>query len=150
MSTQTDARAAGGRFLLADAAPEEVFAREDLSPAQQMFGRIAEDFMRAEVLARDAEIHAKDWALTRELLVKAADLDLLRVDIPEAYGGLGLDKVSSAYVGEKIGVVPSFAGSLGAHTGIGTLPLVYFGTEEQKARFLPRLARSEERRVGQR
>jgi alkylation response protein AidB-like acyl-CoA dehydrogenase len=144
MSTQTDARAAaGGSFLLADAEPSEVFTREDLSPAQRMFGRVAEDFMRAEVLPRDAEIHAKDWALTRELLVKAADLDLLRVDIPEAYGGLGLDKVSSAYVGEKIGVVPSFAGSLGAHTGIGTLPLVYFGTEEQKARYLPRLASGE-------
>ncbi|MET0647098.1 MAG: acyl-CoA dehydrogenase family protein [Pyrinomonadaceae bacterium] len=145
MSARTDVRApgAGAAFLWADASPEEVFTREDLSPAQQMFGRIAEDFMRAEVLPRDAEIHAKDWVLTRELLLKAAELDLLRVDIPEAYGGLGLDKVSSAFVGEKIGVVPSFAGSLGAHTGIGTLPLVYFGTEEQKARYLPRLASGE-------
>ncbi|MCA1617718.1 MAG: acyl-CoA dehydrogenase family protein [Acidobacteria bacterium] len=144
MRTRMDARrGAGGGFLLTDASPEEVFAREDLTPAQQMFGRIAEDFMRAEVLPRDAEIHAKDWALTRELLLKAADLDLLRVDIPEAYGGLGLDKVSSAFVGEKIGVLPSFAGSLGAHTGIGTLPLVYFGTDEQKARYLPRLASGE-------
>ncbi|MBV9929252.1 MAG: acyl-CoA dehydrogenase family protein [Acidobacteria bacterium] len=145
MSAQRDARAAaaGAAFLSADASPEEVFTREDLSPAQQMFGRIAEDFMRAEVFPRDAEIHAKDWPLTRELLLKAAELDLLRVDIPEAYGGLGLDKVSSAFVGEKIGVVPSFAGSLGAHTGIGTLPLVYFGTEAQKARYLPRLASGE-------
>ncbi len=145
MSAQLDAHAdaAGGGFLTADAAPGDVFTREDLTPAQQMFGRIAEDFMRTEVVPRDAEIHAKDWALTRELLVKAADLDLLRVDIPEAYGGLGLDKVSSAFVGEKIGVVPSFAGSLGAHTGIGTLPLVYFGSDEQKARYLPRLASGE-------
>jgi len=134
MSTRTDVSepAAGAAFLAADAAP-----------GQKMFGRIAEDFMRTEVVPRDAEIHAKDWPLTRELLLKAAELDLLRVDIPEAYGGLGLDKVSSAYVGEKIGVVPSFAGSLGAHTGIGTLPLVYFGTEEQKARYLPRLASGE-------
>ena len=145
MSAHTDARPAapGATFLSADPAPGEVFTREDLSPAQQMFGRVAEDFMRTEVLPRDAEIHAKDWPLTRELLSKAAELDLLRVDIPEAYGGLGLDKVSSAFVGEKIGVVPSFAGSLGAHTGIGTLPLVYFGTEEQKARYLPRLASGE-------
>ena len=145
MPTQTDVRApgAGAAFLSSDALPEEVFTREDLSPAQQMFGRIAEDFMRTEVVPRDAAIHAKNWPLTRELLLKAADLDLLRVDIPEAYGGLGLDKVSSAFVGEKIGVVPSFAGSLGAHTGIGTLPLVYFGTEEQKARYLPRLASGE-------
>jgi alkylation response protein AidB-like acyl-CoA dehydrogenase len=145
MSTRTTSRApgAGSAFLSCDAAPGGVFTREDLTPAQQMFGRIAEDFMRTEVVPRDAEIHAKDWALTRELLLKAAELDLLRVDIPEAYGGLGLDKVSSAFVGEKIGVVPSFAGSLGAHTGIGTLPLVYFGTEEQKARYLPRLAGGE-------
>jgi alkylation response protein AidB-like acyl-CoA dehydrogenase len=145
MSTRTDVRApgAGAAFLSTSPAPEDVFTREDLTPAQQMFGRIAEDFMRTEVVPRDAEIHAKDWALTRELLSKAADLDLLRVDIPEAYGGLGLDKVSSAFVGEKVGVVPSFAGSLGAHTGIGTLPLVYFGTEEQKARYLPRLASGE-------
>ena len=120
-----------------------IFRREDLSAAQQMFGRIAEDFMRTEVLPRADRIYAKDWALTRELLLKAGDLDLLRMDIPEAFGGLGLDKVSSAYVGEKIGIMPSFAGSLGAHTTIGTLPLVYFGTEAQKERYLPKLASGE-------
>jgi alkylation response protein AidB-like acyl-CoA dehydrogenase len=133
----------GGRFLTKDVQTDEVFTREDLSPAQQMFGRIAEDFMSAEVIPREREIYDKDWALTRKLLLKAGELDLLRVDIPEAYGGLGLDKVSSAYVGEKIGVIPSFAGSLGAHTTIGTLPIVYFGNEEQKARYLPRLASGE-------
>jgi Acyl-CoA dehydrogenases len=133
----------GGRFLTTDVQTDEVFTREDLSPAQQMFGRIAEDFMSTEVIPREQEIYDKDWALTRELLLKAGELDLLRVDIPEAYGGLGLDKVSSAYVGEKIGVIPSFAGSLGAHTTIGTLPIVYFGNEEQKARYLPRLASGE-------
>ncbi len=121
----------------------EVFTRDDLSSAQKMFGQIAENFMRTEVLPRADRIYAKDWALTRELLLKAGELDLLRIDIPEAYGGLGLDKVSSAYVGEKIGVMPSFAGSLGAHTTIGTLPLVYFGTAEQKDRYLPRLASGE-------
>jgi alkylation response protein AidB-like acyl-CoA dehydrogenase len=145
MSATRDERthAGGGAFLTTTPAPSEVFTREDLSPAQQMFGRVAEDFMRAEVLPRAEEIYAKDWALTRELLLKAGELDLLRVDIPEAFDGLGLDKVSSAYVGEKIGVMPSFAGSLGAHTTIGTLPLVYFGTAEQKARYLPRLASGE-------
>jgi alkylation response protein AidB-like acyl-CoA dehydrogenase len=133
----------GGRFLTTDVQTGEVFTREDLSPAQQMFGRIAEDFMSTEVIPREQQIYDKDWALTRELLLKAGELDLLRLDIPEAYGGLGLDKVSSAYVGEKIGVIPSFAGSLGAHTTIGTLPIVYFGNEEQKARYLPRLASGE-------
>ena len=121
----------------------QVFTREDLSSAQQMVGHIAADFMRAEVLPVVDQIYAKDWSLTRELLLKAGELDLLRVDIPEAYGGLGLDKVSSAYVGEQIGIVPSFAGSLGAHTTIGTLPIVYFGTEAQKERYLPKLASGE-------
>ena len=121
----------------------EVFTREDLSPAQKMFGQIAEEFMRTEVLPCADRIYQKDWALTRELLLEAGELDLLRIDIPEAYGGLGLDKVSSAYVGEKIGIMPSFAGSLGAHTTIGTLPLVYFGTPEQKERYLPPLASGE-------
>jgi alkylation response protein AidB-like acyl-CoA dehydrogenase len=121
----------------------DVFTRDDLSSAQKMFGQIAEEFMRTEVLPRADHIYAKDWALTRELMLEAGELDLLRIDIPEAYGGLGLDKVSSAYVGEKIGVMPSFAGSLGAHTTIGTLPLVYFGTPEQKERYLPRLASGE-------
>jgi len=133
----------GGAFLDATVTADQVFTREDLSGAQQMFGRIAEDFMRTEVLPREKEIYAKDWSLTRELLLKAGELDLLRVDIPEAYGGLGLDKVSSAYVGEQIGIMPSFAGSLGAHTTIGTLPIVYFGNADQKARYLPRLASGE-------
>src|SRR5262245_4501004 len=132
-----------GRFLTVNVTADQVFTREDLSSAQQMFGRIAADFMRTEVLPHEAEIYAKNWELTRALLLKAGELDLLRVDIPEAYGGLGLDKVSSAYVGEQIGIMPSFAGSLGAHTTIGTLPIVYFGNAEQKARYLPRLASGE-------
>src|SRR6185503_15672944 len=130
-------------FLQSTPDPSHIFTREDLSPAQQMVGNIAADFMRTEVVPVVDQIYQKDWALTRELLLKAGELDLLRIDIPEAYGGLGLDKVSSAYVGEHIGVMPSFAGSLGAHTTIGTLPIVYFGNDEQKARYLPRLASGE-------
>ena len=79
-----------------------------------MFARVAEEFMAKEVVPRAERIYSKDWALTRELLVKAGELDLLRIDIPEAYGGLGLDKVSSAYVGEQIALMPSFGASLGA------------------------------------
>src|ERR1700674_1444290 len=133
----------GGVFLEATVTADQVFTREDLSSAQQMFGRIAAPILRSEVLPREKEIYAKDWPLTRELLLKAGELDLLRVDIPEAYGGLGLDKVRSAYVGEQIGGMPSFAASLGAHTAIGTLPIVYFGNADQKARYLPRLASGE-------
>ena len=143
VKTETKKSKGGGSFLMSEATADEVFTREDLSPAQVMFGQIAEDFMNAEVVPNDERIHAKDWKLTRELLLKAGELDLLRVDIPEAFDGLGLDKVSSAYVGEKIGIMPSFAGSLGAHTTIGTLPIVYFGTDEQKAKYLPKLASGE-------
>ncbi|MBO0857617.1 MAG: acyl-CoA dehydrogenase family protein [Chloracidobacterium sp.] len=133
----------GGSFLFADPKANEIFTREDISEEQRMFARVAKEFMDKEVLPRAEKIYSKDWALTRELLVKAGELDLLRIDIPEAYGGLGLDKVSSAYVGEQIAAMPSFGGSLGAHTTIGTLPIVYFGTAEQRAKYLPKLATGE-------
>ena len=141
MSTQQTL--AGGQFLTQTIGPNDIFTREDLTEEQRMFGRTAAEFMRNEVLPHEARIYAHDWDLTRELLRKAAAIDLMRLEIPEAYGGLGLDKVSAALVGEQIAVNPSFAGSLGAHTSIGTLPLVYFGTEAQKAQYLPRLASGE-------
>ncbi len=132
-----------GRFLTRSIAPEDVFTRDDLTEEQRMFGQTAAEFMRQEVQPREAELYAHDWALTRVLLRKAAELDLARLEIPEVYGGLGLDKISAAYVGEQIATNPSFAGSLGAHTSIGTLPIVYFGTDDQKARYLPRLGSAE-------
>src|SRR4249919_1928918 len=133
----------GGWFLTTSIGPDDVFTREDLTDEQRLFGRAAAEFMRGEVLPREARLYAHDWDLTRELLCKAGELDLLRLEIPEAYGGLGLDKISSAYVAESIALNPSFVGSLGAHTAIGTLPLVYFGNDEQKKRYLPRLASGE-------
>jgi alkylation response protein AidB-like acyl-CoA dehydrogenase len=133
----------GGSFLTRSLNPNDLFTREDLSDEQRLFGQTAAEFMRNEVLPAEASLYAHDWHKTRELLKKAADLDLLRLEIPAAYGGLGLDKISAAYVGEQIAINPSFGGSLGAHTSIGTLPIVYFGTAEQKARYLPRLASAE-------
>jgi alkylation response protein AidB-like acyl-CoA dehydrogenase len=133
----------GGTFLTRALAAEDMFTRDDLTDEQRLFGQTAAEFMRNEVLPSEGRLYAHDWALTRQLLKKAADLDLLRLEIPEAYGGLGLDKISAAYVGEQIAINPSFGGSLGAHTSIGTLPIVYFGNEEQKARYLPRLASGE-------
>jgi alkylation response protein AidB-like acyl-CoA dehydrogenase len=141
--TQTQAPASGGQFLTSVAAAAEVFVREDLSDEQRLFGQTAFEFMQKEVLPVVQRLYEHDWTLTRQLLKKASDLDLLRLEIPPAYGGLGLDLISASYVGEQIAVNPSFGGSLGAHTSIGTLPIVYFGTEEQKARYLPRLASGE-------
>jgi alkylation response protein AidB-like acyl-CoA dehydrogenase len=123
--------------------PDLLFTRDDLSDEQRLFGQTAAEFMRKEVLPNEASLYAHDWIKTRELLQKAADLDLLRLEIPAEYGGLGLDAISAAYVGEEIAINPSFAGSLGTHTSIGTLPIVYFGTPEQKAKYLPKLASAE-------
>ena len=141
--THVQDRVGGGTFLTRALVADEMFTRDELTDEQRLFGQTAAEFMKNEVLPNEARLYAHDWPLTRELLKKAATLDLLRLEIPEAYGGLGLDKISAAYVGEQIAVNPSFGGSLGAHTSIGTLPIVYFGTEEQKAKYLPRLASGE-------
>ncbi len=133
----------GGQFLTTSANAEDVFVREDLTEEQRLFGQTAAEFMQKEVLPVVQRLYEHDWTLTRQLLKKASELDLLRLEIPVAYGGLGLDLISASYVGEQIAINPSFGGSLGAHTSIGTLPLVYFGTDEQKARYLPRLASGE-------
>jgi len=139
MTTQAQP-VAGGQFLTTSVDAGEVFIREELTEEQRLFGRTAAEFMQKEVLPVAARLYEHDWPLTRQLLKKASDLDLLRLEIPAAYGGLGLDLISAAFVGEQIAVNPSFGGSLGAHTSIGTLPVVYFGTDDQKARYLPRLA----------
>src|SRR5579864_7259536 len=141
--TPADATVSGGQFLTAAIDANEIFIREELSDEQRLFGQTAAEFMRKEVQPVVDRLYKHDWELTRHLLKKASDLDLLRLEFPPAYGGLGLDLISAAYVGEQIAANPSFGGSLGAHTSIGTLPLVYFGTAEQKRRYLPRLASGE-------
>ena len=138
--TETQTVARGGRFLTRDLDSGDVFIREELSEEQRLFGQTAAEFMQREVLPVADRLYRHDWELTRQLMRKAAALDLLRLEIPPEYGGLGLDLISAAYVGEQIAINPSFGGSLGAHTSIGTLPLVYFGTPEQKQRYLARLA----------
>lgn len=133
----------GGRFLVSDIGPEALFTREDVTDEQRMFAATAAAFMRQEVLPHESRLYSHDWPFTRALLLKAGELDLLRLEIPEQYGGLALSKVSGALVGEQIATNPSFGASLGAHTAIGTLPLLYFGTAAQKAKYLPRLASGE-------
>src|ERR1019366_9465253 len=89
------------------------------------------------------EIEAKNFGVTRALLRKAGELGLLGVDVPEAYGGLGMDKISSAVIAENISKLASFSVTFSAHTGIGTLPIVWYGTEAQKRKYLPKLATGE-------
>jgi alkylation response protein AidB-like acyl-CoA dehydrogenase len=133
----------GGQFLTTSVEARDVFTREELTDEQRLFGQTAAEFMRNEVLPNEGRLFAHDWLFVRTLLRKAASLDLLRLEIPEAYGGLGLSKISAAYVGEQIAASPSFAGSIGSHTSIGTLPTVYFGNDAQKAKYLPKLASGE-------
>src|SRR5262245_38470829 len=133
----------GGSFLIEDSTPDAIFTPEDISEEQRMFARTAEEFLRKEVIPLEDEIHAKDWSVTRDLMRKAGELGLLSIDIPEQYGGLGLHKVSSAVVGEQFALQASFAGTQSAHVNIGTLPIVFFGTEQQKQKYLPKLASGE-------
>jgi alkylation response protein AidB-like acyl-CoA dehydrogenase len=135
--------AKGGSFLIEDRAPDEVFTPEDFSEEQVMIGDTAEDFMVKEVMPRLPALLKLDYELSRELLRKAGELGLLGVEVPEEFGGLGLDKVSGSLVAEKVGRDGSFATTFAVQIGIGTLPIVYFGTEQQKKKYLPRLATGE-------
>jgi len=135
--------ARGGSFLVEDRAMAEVFTPEDFSDEQRMISGTAADFMENEMAPRIPEILALKYEVIRELLKKAGDLGLLGVEIPEEYGGLGLDKVSGSLVSEHSARDGSFAVSFMGHTGIGTLPIVYFGTEAQKAKYLPKFASGE-------
>jgi alkylation response protein AidB-like acyl-CoA dehydrogenase len=135
--------AKGGSFLIEDRAPEEVFTPEDLTDEQVMIGQTADDFMVKELVPRLPDLLKLDYALSRDLLRKAGELGLLGVELPEEYGGLGLDKVSGCLVAEKAGRDGSFATTFAVQVGIGTLPIVYFGTEAQKKKYLPKLASGE-------
>jgi alkylation response protein AidB-like acyl-CoA dehydrogenase len=133
----------GGSFLLEDASPESIFTPEDLSPEQRQIAATTADFAEREVLPVADAIEAKDFGLLRRLMRKAGDLGLLAVDVPEDCGGLALDKVTSAIVAENISRLASFSVAFSAHVGIGTLPLVWYGTPEQQRKYLPRLASGE-------
>src|SRR5688500_7353975 len=135
--------ARGGSFLIEERRLDEVFTPEDFSEEQRMIAGAAEDFMETEMIPRLPEILALKYEATRDLLRKAGEMGLLGVEIPAEYGGLGLDKVSACLLAEKAARDGSFAVSFTGHVGIGSLPIVYFGTEEQRRKFLPRLASGE-------
>src|ERR1035437_8308398 len=130
----------GGSFLLEERQTADVFTPEDFSEQHQMIGQTTEEFAINEILPQAEKIEHKDFSISRDLLKKAGDLGLSGVEIPEAYGGLEMDKVTAAIIADHIAKYAGFATTWGAHSGIGLLPLVYFGTEEQKKKYLPRLA----------
>src|ERR1700735_5834602 len=146
MATTTAApktRITGGSFLLESRRPDEVFTPEDFTEQQRLIGQTAEEFTVNEILPNVEKMEHKDFSISRDLLKKAGDLGLSGVEVPEAYGGLELDKVTAAVIADHIAQYAGFSTTWGAHTGIGLLPLVYFGTEDQKKKYLPRLAAGE-------
>lgn len=143
MSNETMEKIAGGSFVIADIDYTRVVTPEDFNEEQRMIGETTEEFVKTEILPRDEEIEHLNYELTADLLRKAGDVGLLGADVPETYGGMGLDKVSTTLISEKLTKASSFALSAGAHVGIGTLPIVYFGTEAQKQKYLPKLATGE-------
>ena len=145
MSSATISKAsiAGGSFLLESRLPDEIFTPEDFSEQHRLIAQTAAEFAQNEILPNIEKMEAKDHSISRDLLKKAGELGLSSVEIPEAYGGLEMDKVTAAVIADHIAQYASFATTWGGHTGIGTLPIVYFGTEDQKKKYLPRLASGE-------
>src|SRR6267154_3640683 len=133
----------GGSFLITDPTPADCFFPEDFTDEHKQIAETTANFAVNEILPASNQIEAKDFSVTRRLLKEAADLGLTAIDIPEEYGGLEMDKASSAIVAENISKQASFSVAFSAHTGIGTLPLVWYGTAEQKRKYLPKIASGE-------
>jgi len=144
METQTISTAIqGGGFLIQPSEPEQTFTPEDFSDEQRMIIQMCNEFLDKDVLPYIVEIDAQKEGLMPGLVNKSGELGLLGVSLPEQYGGLGKDFVTATLVNECLGGGHSFAVAMAAHTGIGTLPILYFGTEEQKQKFIPKLASGE-------
>src|SRR5438128_7888101 len=129
-----------GRVLIEERTTAEIFTPEDFNEEHRMIAKTTRQFMDAEVVPRIDELENKDWKLARELVKKGAELGLVGANIPEEYDGLGLDQTSGALIAENLGRSASFATTLGAQSGIGLMPIVYFGTERAKKKYLPQIA----------
>src|SRR5713101_5004654 len=142
-ATLTKPAAKGGSFLLESPLPQDVFTPADLTDDQKLIGQTAEEFVTKEVLPFVKELENKKPGLMPQLVKKGGELGLMGGGVPEQYGGAGLDKIATTVLTEKLSLYGGFAVTHGAHAGIGTLPIVYFGTEEQKKKYLPKLATGE-------
>ncbi len=133
-------RVNGGSFLIEETAASDIFTLEDLTEEQQQIAQTTSDFAEKEILANVDAIEEKNFDVTRKLLKHAGDLGLMSVDVPEEYGGLEMDKVTSALIADRISVSGSFSVAFSAHVGIGMLPLIWYGTKEQKDKYLEKLS----------
>jgi alkylation response protein AidB-like acyl-CoA dehydrogenase len=138
-----DTAVKGGAWLIEEAPLSSVFTREKLTDEQRLIAQTADEFVSNEVLPALDRLEQKDWALARQLVERCGALGLLGTDVPEALGGVELDKVSSVVVGESMGRSASFSATFGAQTGLAVTPLLCFGTDAQKAKYLPRLVSGE-------
>ncbi|MFN8321568.1 MAG: acyl-CoA dehydrogenase family protein [Chitinophagales bacterium] len=145
MSTSTDTKTVlkGGEFLIKESSSENTFIKEQISEEQKMFGQTAEDFISSRVFPNIQKIDKQEPGLVISLLKESADLGLLGAAVPEEFGGMGTDLVTDTVINEEIGKGHSFAAAFAAHTGIGTLPILYFGNDAQKQKYLPGLANGE-------
>ncbi len=134
---------AGGSFLIEERTPSEVFTPEDFTEQHLLIAQTAEEFANKEIVPNIEKLEQKDFALLRELVRKAGELGLSGADVPEQYGGMELDKVTSALIADRLAKYGGFSATWGAHTCIGTLPIIYFGTAKQKEKYLPGLASGE-------
>jgi len=142
-ATLTKPAAKGGSFLLESPQPGDVFTPADLSDDQRLIGQTAEEFVLKEVFPLIKDLENKKAGLMASLVKKGGEVGLMGGGVPEEYGGAGLDKISTTVLTEKLSIYGGFAVTHGAHAGIGTLPIVYFGTEGQKKKYLPKLATGE-------
>lgn len=143
MGNETKELIKGGSFLIEEMSYEDVFTPEDFTEEHLMIGRMTEDFVENEVMPEVEYLEQHEFDRSVKLLKQAGELGLLGADVPEEYGGIGLDKISSALIAEKMARSGGFSISHGAHVGIGSLPIVLFGNEEQKKKYLPLLASGE-------
>ncbi len=142
MSTTTETKTVlkGGEFLVKETSAQDIFIREEISEEQKMFSQTAEDFVTSRIHPNIQKIDKGAHDLVIQLLKESGDLGLLGAAVPEEYGGMGTNVATDTVINEEIGKAHSFATAFAAHTGIGTLPFLYFGTEEQKSKYLPGLA----------
>ena len=146
MITATEVRAkrvSGGAFLIEDLTANDIFTIEDLSEEQKQVADLAAGFAEQKIAPQAQAIEAKNFDVSRQLMRELGGLGLLGIDVPEEYGGMEMDKVTSAVAAQNLGVMGSFSVTFSAHVTIGTLPLVWYGTPEQKAKYLPRLVSGE-------
>src|SRR5207302_9591922 len=142
-ATLTKPAAKGGSFLLESPQASDVFTPADLTDDQKLIGQTAEEFVVKEVLPLVKDLENKKPGLMPSLVKKGGEVGLMGGGVPEEYDGAGLDKIATTVLTEKLSIYGGFAVTHGAHAGIGTLPIVYFGTEAQKKKYLPGLASGE-------